>query len=115
MHEKNQVDQVSLVRSLNKVVRIDGPVTSGKAPMIPADEADGRPGADNVCTIKSPRPYASGAFARNDEPQRGNQPIAHRGATPSFLLRPAARRRAGIQHNATEQFSIDLRPVSEVA
>ncbi|MCP1854390.1 MULTISPECIES: hypothetical protein [unclassified Bradyrhizobium] len=87
MHE-NQVDLVSLGRSLNEVVRIDGPVTSGKAPMAAIDEAEGLHGADNICTIKSPHPYAFGtAFGRNDKPQRSDQLIAHRGVTPSDLLR----------------------------
>ncbi|MGY4174824.1 hypothetical protein ACVIHH_000115 [Bradyrhizobium sp. USDA 4518] len=91
MHE-NQVDLVSLGRSLNEVVRIDGPVTSGKAPMAAIDEAEALHGADNICTIKSPRPYAFGtAFRRNDKPQRSDQLIAHRDA-PSDLLRRRARK-----------------------
>ncbi|MGY4230490.1 hypothetical protein ACVMIH_007851 [Bradyrhizobium sp. USDA 4503] len=82
MHE-NQGDLVSLGRSLNEVVRIDGPVTSGKAPTAAVDEAKGLHGADNICTIKSPRPYTFGtAFGRDDKPQRRDQLIAHKGATP---------------------------------
>ncbi|MGY4473496.1 hypothetical protein [Bradyrhizobium sp. USDA 3364] len=92
MHE-NQVDLVSLGRSLNEVVRIDGQVTSGKAPMAAIDEAEGVHGADNICTIKSPRPYAFGtAFGRNGKPQWSDQLIAHKGATPSDLLRRRARK-----------------------
>ncbi|MGY3131045.1 hypothetical protein ACVWZM_001727 [Bradyrhizobium sp. USDA 4501] len=115
MHE-NQGDLVSLGRSLNEVVRIDGPVTSGKAPTAAIDEAEGLHGADNICTIKSPRPYTFGtAFGLDDEPQRRDQLIAHKGATPGDLLRRRAQRRTGIQQSATAHFSIDLRPVSEFA
>ncbi len=92
MHE-NQVDLVSLRRSVNEVVHIDDQLTSGKAPIAAIDEAEGLHTADNTCTIKWPRPYAFGtAFGRNDKPQWSDHLIAHKGDTPSNLLRHRARK-----------------------